>query len=155
MIGKMGWSHINAMPNVSGGYGMFDTEIAINAGGYSADSLAEDMDMLTRMIGYCCDFDKPYRVIQIPQTCCWTEGPSNLRMLYRQRVRWGHGLIQTFAKYYRMMFKKKYRQLGLITMPYLFIFEFIAPVIELIGFCTFIYLAFTGGVNWAQPGLSS
>ena len=70
MIGKMGWSHINAMPNVSGGYGMFDTEIAINAGGYSADSLAEDMDMLTRMIGYCCDFDKPYRVIQIPQTCC-------------------------------------------------------------------------------------
>ena len=63
-------------------------------------------------------------MIQIPQTCCWTEGPSNLRMLYRQRVRWGHGLIQTFAKYYRMMFKKKYRQLGLITMPYLFIFEF-------------------------------
>ena len=44
---------------------MFDTEIAINAGGYSADSLAEDMDMLTRMIGYCCDFDKPYRVIRI------------------------------------------------------------------------------------------
>ncbi len=148
MIGKMGWSHINAMPNVSGGYGMFDTETAINAGGYSADSLAEDMDMLTRMIGYCCDFNKPYRVIQIPQTCCWTEGPSNLRMLYRQRVRWGHGLAQTFAKYYRMMFKKKYRQLGLITMPYLYIFEFLAPIIELLGFLTFVYLAFTGAVNW-------
>ena len=69
-------------------------------------------------------------------------------MQYRQRVSWGHGLVQPFAKYYRMMFKKKYRQLGLITMPYLFIFEFIAPVIELIGFCTFLYLAFTGGVNW-------
>lgn len=148
MIGKMGWSHINAMPNVSGGYGMFDTEVAINAGGYSSDSLAEDMDMLIRMIGYCCDFDRPYRVVQIPQTCCWTEGPSGIHMLYRQRVRWGHGLIQTFAKYYRMIGHRKYRQLGLITLPYLFCFEFIAPVIELFGMFVFVYLALTGGVNW-------
>ena len=148
MVGKMGWSAINAMPNVSGGYGMFDTEVAIAAGGYSADSLAEDMDMLIRMIGYCCDFNRPYRVIQIPDTCCWTEGPATLRQLYRQRTRWGHGLIQTFGKYYRMIFSRKYRQLGLITLPYLLIFEFLAPVIEIIGFFTFLYLAFTGGVNW-------
>lgn len=148
MIGKMGWSVINAMPNVSGGYGMFDTELAIKVGGYSFDSLAEDMDMLIRMVGYCCDFNRKYKVEQIPQTCCWTEGPSNLHMLYRQRVRWGHGLIQTFGKYYHMMFKKKYRQLGLITLPYQFIFEFLAPVIECVGFFMFVYLAFTGGVNW-------
>lgn len=148
MVGKMGWSAINAMPNVSGGYGMFDTEVVIAAGGYSADSLAEDMDMLIRMIGYCCDFNRPYRVIQIPDTCCWTEGPATLHQLYRQRTRWGHGLIQTFGKYYRMIFSRKYRQLGLITLPYLLIFEFLAPVIEIIGFFTFLYLAFTGGVNW-------
>ena len=148
MVGKMGWSAINAMPNVSGGYGMFDTEVAIAAGGYSSDSLAEDMDMLTRMIGYCCDFNRKYRVVQIPDTCCYTEGPGNLQQLYRQRTRWGHGLIQTFGKYYRMIFKKKYRQLGLITLPYLLIFEFLAPVIEFVGFFTFAYLAFTGGVNW-------
>lgn len=148
MVGKMGWSAINAMPNVSGGYGMFNTEVAIAAGGYSADSLAEDMDMIIRMIGYCCDFNRKYRVVQIPDTCCWTEGPSSIQQLYRQRARWGHGLIQTFGKYYRMIFKKKYRQLGLITLPYLLIFEFLAPLIEVVGFCTFVYLAFTGGVNW-------
>ena len=148
MIGKMGWSKINAMPNVSGGYGMFDTELVIKAGGYSFDSLAEDMDMLIRMIGYCCDFGRKYKVEQIPYTCCWTEGPPNLKMLHRQRTRWGHGLIQTFGKYHHIMFKKKYRQLGLITLPYLFIFEFLAPLIECVGFCMFIYLAFTGGVNW-------
>ena len=153
MVGKMGWSAINAMPNVSGGYGMFDTEVAIAAGGYSSDSLAEDQDMLIRMIGYCCDFNRKYRVVQIPDTCCWTEGPPNLRILYRQRTRWGHGLIQTFGKYYRMMFKKKYRQLGLITLPHQFIFELIAPVIECVGFFTSIYLALTGGVNWNTAGI--
>ncbi len=148
MIGKMGWSAINAMPNVSGGYGMFDTEVAISAGGYSSDSLAEDMDVLTRMIGYCCDFNRKYRVVQIPDTCCYTEVPGNLQQLYRQRTRWGHGLIQTFGKYYRMIFNRKYRQFGLITLPYLLIFEFLAPLIEFVGFITFTYLAFTGGVNW-------
>ena len=60
LIGKMGWSAINSMPNVSGGYGMFDRKIVIAAGGYSPDSFAEDMDMLVRMVGYCCDFSLPY-----------------------------------------------------------------------------------------------
>ena len=150
LVAKMGWSAINAMPNVSGGYGMFDREVVINAGGYTADSLAEDMDMLIRIVGYCCDAGRKYRIVQIPETCCWTEGPSNIKTLYRQRTRWGHGLIQTFARYYHMMCKPRYRQLGLITLPYVFLFEFLAPLIEIVGILTFIYLAFTGGVNWTS-----
>ena len=62
LVGKMGWSKINAMNNVSGGYGLFSTEVVINAGGYSSTSFAEDMDMITRMVAYCCDFHRPYRV---------------------------------------------------------------------------------------------
>ena len=97
LVGKMGWSYINALPNVSGGYGLFDTHVAIAAGGYGSDSFAEDMDMLWRMIGYCCDFNRSYRVVQVPHTCCWTEGPSTLKVLFRQRVRWGRGLIPAHA----------------------------------------------------------
>lgn len=148
LVGKMGWSAINAMNNVSGGYGLFDRQVVIAAGGYGATSFAEDMDMLIRMIGYCCDFGRPYRVVQIADTCCYTEGPPNLKQLIRQRVRWGRGLIQTFSQHYRMMFNKKYRRLGLITLPYTFIFEFMAPIIEFIGFFTFIYLAIIHAVNW-------
>lgn len=148
LIGKMGWSAINSMPNVSGGYGLFDRKIVIAAGGYSPDSFAEDMDMLIRMVGYCCDFSLKYRVVQIPQTCCWTEGPPNIKVLARQRVRWGRGLIQTFAHHSRFIFNKKYRQLGMVTLPYLLVFEFLAPIIELMGLLTLLFLAFTGGVNW-------
>lgn len=148
LVGKMGWSAVNAMSNVSGGFGLFDRSVVMAAGGYSADSLAEDMDMLARMIGYCCDFNRPYRVVQVPDNCCWTEGPSNIVLLYRQRVRWGHGLMQTFAKYFRMAFKRKYRRYGLVTLPYVAIFELIAPFIEATGFVVFLYLALTGGVNW-------
>lgn len=148
LVGKMGWSYINAMNNVSGGYGLFNTEVVIAAGGYGTDSFAEDMDMLTRMIAYCCDFKRPYRVVQIPHTCCWTEGPSNVRMIYRQRVRWGRGLIQLMDQHKRILFNPKYKRLGLITFPNTFLFEFLAPVIESVGFFVFLYLAFTGAVNW-------
>ena len=149
LIGKMGWSAINAMPNVSGGYGLFNREIAIAAGGYNSDSFAEDMDMLIRMVGYCCDFSRKYRVVQISATCCWTEGPPNIKILSRQRTRWGRGLIQTFHRHKRMIFNRRYRQLGLVTLPYLMIFELAAPLIEFIGTLVLIILAITGSVNWA------
>lgn len=148
LVGKMGWSAINSMPNVSGGYGLFDRNIVVAAGGYSPDSFAEDMDMLIRMVAYCREFNRPYRVVQIPATCCWTEGPQTLRVLSRQRVRWGRGLLQTFSRHRRLIFNAKYRQMGLLTLPYLLIFELVAPIIEFLGFFTLIYLALTGGVNW-------
>lgn len=148
LVGKMGWSKINSMNNVSGGYGLFKTDVVINAGGYASDSFAEDMDMLTRMIGYCCESGQPYRVVQIPHTCCWTEGPSTLKVLKRQRVRWGRGLIQHVVKHSHMILNPRYRNLGMISFPYVVLFEFLAPVIEAVGFLVLLYLAFTGGVNW-------
>ena len=57
-------------------------------------------------------------------------------------------MIQTFAQHKRFLFNKKYRQLGLVTLPYLLIFEFFAPMIEFVGILTLSFLAFTGAVNW-------
>lgn len=148
LVGKMGWSQINAMNNVSGGYGLFSTEVVLSAGGYASDSFAEDMDMLTRMVGYCCEQKQPYRVVQIPHTCCWTEGPGNVKVLKRQRIRWGRGLIQHMWKHRYMLFNPKYKKMGLITMPYTFFFEFLAPIIEGLGILTLIFLIFTYSINW-------
>jgi len=147
-VGKMAWSYINAMPNVSGGYGLFKTDIVIAAGGYSSKSFAEDMDMLIRMIAYCCESGQNYVVEQIPETCCWTQGPPNLKVLHRQRVRWGRGLIQTLVNYCKMIFNPTYKRLGMITLPYIVVFEFLAPIIESLGIIMFVYYAFTGAINW-------
>lgn len=150
LVGKMGWSAINAMPNVSGGFGLFDKKIAIAAGGYRGDSYAEDMDILIRMVGYCCDFNRKYRVVQVPVNCCWNEVPPNIKVLYRQRIRWGRGLLQTFVRHRGFLFNFRYRRLGVVTLPYVFIFELMAPIIEFVGFTVFVYQAFTGVVNWTS-----
>ncbi|MEG2157297.1 MAG: glycosyltransferase [Bacteroidaceae bacterium] len=148
LVGKTGWSAINAMPNVSGGFGLFDTEIAIAVGGYDSSSFAEDMDMVIRMVTYMCDSGRQYKIVQIPKTCCWTEGPSNLFILNRQRTRWGRGLLQYFSIHHKVLFNAKYRQMGLITLPYLLLFEFAAPIIEATGFFVFLWLVLTDAVNW-------
>lgn len=148
LLGKLGWGYVNCMTNVSGGYGLFDTKVVLASGGYSFDSFAEDMDILYRMISYCCNFGRPYRVVQITQTCCWTEGPSTPRVLMRQRTRWGRGLIQLLHQHHDMILNPRYRKLGMITLPFVTSFEFLAPIIEIIGFCMMVYLTLTGGVNW-------
>ena len=42
--------------------------------------------------------------------------------------------------------------MGMLTLPYMFIFEFLAPIIELTGFIVFLYLAFTGPSTGTRPG---
>ena len=149
LIGKTALARINALQNVSGGFGMFDREIVIKAGGYDGDSFAEDMDMVARMIRYMCDAGEDYRVVQIPETCCWTEGPPNFKVLNRQRTRWGRGLLQFFTVHHDMVWNRDYRRYGMLTLPYIMIFELIAPVIEFSGYLMVIYLFIKGAINYS------
>lgn len=147
-IGKLGFSTINAISNVSGGLGLFDKEIAIGAGGYDPASHAEDMDMTTRMIAYMINYQKPYKIDLVPDTCAWTEGPPSFRVLNRQRTRWARGLLQIFTVHWQYVFNRKYKKMGLISFPYIFFFEFLAPIIETFGYLATIWLMIVGGINW-------
>lgn len=148
LIGKTWWAAIGGMPNVSGGFGLFDTEIAIRVGGYHGLSMAEDMDMIARMTSYMYHTNTPYRVTQVPQTVCWTEGPTTLTIFNRQRTRWGRGLFQFFHLYWDIVFNRRYGVYGTVTLPYLFIFEFLGPIIEFCGMITLICLMLANAINW-------
>lgn len=148
MVGKMGWSAINAMPNISGGLGLFDKSVVIAAGGYDPLSHAEDMDITARIIAYMRDFNKDYKIVHIPFTCCWTEGPPTLKIFNRQRTRWARGLLQFFIVHRKFLFNRKYGRMGMISFPFVLIFEFLAPIIEAIGLISILLLAITGNINW-------
>lgn len=148
LLSKMGWALINAVPNVSGGLGLFDKEVSVRAGGYDGLSHAEDMDLLTRMAAYMINNNTEYKIDYIPLSCCWTEGPSNLQILNRQRTRWGRGLMQLYFVHRKILFNRRYKKLGLIVFPFAFLYELLAPIIEAIGWLFFIYLILTSQVNW-------
>ncbi|HWV68905.1 glycosyltransferase [Chitinophaga sp.] len=148
VLGKMGWSMMNSVPNVSGGLGLFDKEVAIKAGGYDHASFAEDMDIVTRMCAYMIDNKLKYAIRYIPTTQCWTEGPPNMKVFSRQRTRWGRGLAEIITIHRKIIFNPRYRKLGLVVLPYNLFFEFLAPIIEFTGILYYIYLIVTHQVNW-------
>lgn len=148
LIGKMGWSATNTLSNISGGFGLFDTEIAIRSGGYYPLSMAEDVDMLLRMITYMKNTGQDYALGQIPQVCCWTQGPFTPVSMYRQRVRWARGLCEIISNHRKLFFNPHYGLMGSFTLPYILMFEFMAPIIEISGFIFMIWLICIGGVNW-------
>jgi len=148
VLGKMGWDLINAVPNVSGGLGMFDKEIAVKAGGYDSKSFGEDMDLITRMCSYMKANKRKYAVRYVPETLCWTEGPTTLKVFGRQRSRWARGLAQIMTIHRKVIFNPRFGRLGLIVFPYNMMFELFAPLIEFIGILVYIYLIITNQINW-------
>jgi len=148
VLGKMGWDFINAIPNVSGGLGMFDRDIASKAGGYDPRSFGEDMDLVTRMCAYMKINKLQYKLKYVPLTLCWTEGPATYKVFSRQRRRWGRGLAQIMSIHRKIIFNPRYGRLGLIVFPYNFFFELLAPIIEFTGILFYIYLIITGQINW-------
>jgi cellulose synthase/poly-beta-1,6-N-acetylglucosamine synthase-like glycosyltransferase len=152
LLGKMGWSFINAVPNVSGALALYDKEIVTACGGYDTNSHAEDMDIMIRVAAYMIQNKLPYKIEYIPSVCCYTEGPANVKILGRQRTRWASGLAQIFTTHREKFFNYRFKKIGFIVFPLTFLFEFLAPIIEFIGLIYFISLLLFGTINWPLFG---
>lgn len=148
LLGRMAWSRMDGLLLISGAFGAFDREIVIKAGGYNHNTVGEDMELVVRMRRYMEERDLPYEVAYIPDPLCWTEAPASFKILGRQRNRWTRGTIETLRMHRKMFFNPKYGVLGLVSYPYWFFFEFMAPLIEFIGFIGFCLFAFLGLMDW-------
>jgi cellulose synthase/poly-beta-1,6-N-acetylglucosamine synthase-like glycosyltransferase len=148
LMGRMAWSELDGLLLISGALGMFDREILIRAGGYSTNTVGEDMEMVVRIRRYMADHKLNYDVVYIPDPLCWTEVPSSLKVLARQRSRWTRGTLETLYTHRNLFFNRKYGKLGMLGYPYWLMFEYLAPIIEFLGIVWFIYLAITGKLNW-------
>ncbi|TCC89403.1 glycosyltransferase family 2 protein [Pedobacter frigiditerrae] len=148
LLGRMAWSRLNGLLLISGAFGAFDKEIAVKCGGYDHNTVGEDMELVVRMRRYMEELKQPYIVSFIPDPLCWTEAPASFKILGRQRNRWARGTIETLRMHKVMFFNPKYRLLGMLSYPYWFFFEYLAPIIEFVGMSCFIILALFGLTNW-------
>jgi cellulose synthase/poly-beta-1,6-N-acetylglucosamine synthase-like glycosyltransferase len=148
LMGRMAWSELDGLLLISGALGMFDREVVIQAGGYRTDTVGEDMELVVRIRRYMVDQGLQYDVVYIPDPLCWTEVPSSLKVLARQRSRWTRGTLETLLTHRKLLFNKKYGKLGLLGYPYWLVFEYLAPIIEFLGILWFLFLAITGRLNW-------
>ncbi len=133
LFGRSGWSKLNALPIVSGAFGLFKVDRVLEIGGYRNDMVGEDADLVLRLHKYMQDIEADYKITFKPDPVCWTQVPESLEILGKQRNRWQRGLIETITHEPQMICNPKYGWLGMASLPYFLIFEVLSPLIELIG----------------------
>ncbi len=148
LMGRMAWSKINGLLIISGAMGLFNKKIVIEVGGYDLNTVGEDMELVVRMRRYMYDQDRRFKVVYIPDPLCWTEAPADLKILGRQRNRWTRGTIETLWIHKDLFFNPRYGVLGLLSYPYWFFFEWLAPIVEFLGLLFFVLLVISGKTNW-------
>jgi cellulose synthase/poly-beta-1,6-N-acetylglucosamine synthase-like glycosyltransferase len=130
LIGRTGWASMDTLLLISGAFGVYRRDVVIEAGGLDPDSIGEDFELCLRVHKLMRDHGREYRVVFVPEPVCWTEVPSTRAVLRRQRSRWHRGLWETLWAYRSMLFRRRYGRIGWVGLPYYWLFELLAPLIE-------------------------
>ncbi|HOW35168.1 MAG TPA: glycosyltransferase family 2 protein [Candidatus Omnitrophota bacterium] len=160
---RLAWSRFNATPIVAGGFGIWRSDILYELGGYSSDFSSEDLEFTFRGQEYMAkNKEKKYKIQMMPYYVGWTEGPSDVRSLIKQRDRWQRVVIEGVIKYKHMMCNPRYGTFAFLVFPYFVFYEVLGVFFEVssiflvtVGLITkmvdvktfLLYLAFMGLVQ--------
>jgi cellulose synthase/poly-beta-1,6-N-acetylglucosamine synthase-like glycosyltransferase/peptidoglycan/xylan/chitin deacetylase (PgdA/CDA1 family) len=129
---------LQCMPTVPGAIGVFRRPALQEIGGISAATLAEDTDV-TIALGRA-----GWRVAYAETARAWTEAPSTLGALWRQRYRWCYGTLQAVWKHRAALWRPGERRMGRRGLPYLVLFQIalplLAPLIDVFSIYAFFFL---------------
>lgn len=128
------WSAINALPLVSGAFGIFKRDAVTDVGGFTPGHFGEDLDLTMRIHRRHRAAGIPYRIVYSPSAVIWTEVPPTRAVLRRQRIRWHRGLMTAVRDFRSSIFNPRHGPLGMISWPAMVLFEYLAPVIEFAGY---------------------
>lgn len=117
---------IDCLPIVSGNIGAFRRSALDKTGPFLEGFIGEDLELTWRV------HKAGYRVAFQPRALVYAEVPSTVRGLWRQRVRWARGLLQTARIHRDMFFNPRYGLFGFY-LPINFISMVIIPLLQLIS----------------------
>ncbi|HVS27515.1 MAG TPA: glycosyltransferase [Burkholderiales bacterium] len=145
LFGRLGWSFFNAVLIISDALTLFRKESVVEAGGYRVDAIDEDMELIVRLHRLLRLRGARYQITYVPDTICWTRVPENLSTLKRHRSRWQHGLVDSLALNLPLLFHRKGGMVSWLAFPFITLFEWLGPVIEVTGYL-FMISAFALGL---------
>ncbi|MFG2039042.1 bifunctional polysaccharide deacetylase/glycosyltransferase family 2 protein [Dactylosporangium sp. NPDC048998] len=111
------------MPTIPGAIGAFRREALRDVGGVPGDTLAEDTDLTMSVLR------AGWRAVYAERAVAWTEAPSSLRQLWRQRYRWCYGTMQAAWKHRGAVLERGGGgRLGRRGVLYLVLFQMLLPL---------------------------
>lgn len=132
---------------ISGAFGLFHKETVCNVGGYDASTMGEDMELVVKLHAFCRINKIPYGIRYAPDAICWSQCPSSIGDLRKQRRRWYLGLFQCLLKHRKMFFSAEFGMVGSISFLYYLLYELLSPMIEIFGIFTIVLAYFVDLIN--------
>ena len=118
-------SLLNAVLIIPGAFGFFNKWALLELEGYPQDVLAEDGILTIRL------HEKKHAKIKlVPEAISYTQVPSTLADLRKQRIRWFKGLTELLSLFKNTW--KSNKKLSLVFLDY-FIIEWVTPIMAPIG----------------------
>lgn len=106
MLGFLGGIHVTPGPLT-----IFKKQVFDDLGPYRKAHNTEDMEIAYRMQKH------GYKIEQCNDAYIYTNTPPTVKKLYKQRLRWIYGFINNTLDYRALLFKKKYGNFSLFTVP--------------------------------------
>jgi cellulose synthase/poly-beta-1,6-N-acetylglucosamine synthase-like glycosyltransferase len=148
LFGRLGWSAVNGMLIISGAFGVFRKDAVVSVGGYRPDTIGEDMELIVRLHRLLRERRQPYRIEFVPDPVCWTEAPEDFRTLKNQRIRWQRGLAESLNANWGLMFSRNGGVPGWLAFPFMLLFEWLGPLVEMGGYLFMIVSFLSGEISW-------
>ena len=148
LLFRLACAACNGVVLVSGAFGLFRRDALLAAGGFDGTAIGEDMDLTLRLQRHYRAQGRRIRIAFDPHPLGWTQVPDDWTSLRAQRLRWRRGLLQVLSRQRRMIGNPRGGVVGLLVLPYIAVFEGLAPLLEVSGLAVTAGAALLGLVNW-------
>jgi cellulose synthase/poly-beta-1,6-N-acetylglucosamine synthase-like glycosyltransferase len=161
--GRTALAAINSLLVLSGVFALMRRDLVVSIGGFltkhmrsrvtlqycgvGAHTVCEDMEIVVRLHRYLLDHGLPGKITMLPFAIAWTEAPENYRDIGKQRARWYRGLLEVMNYHRAMIFRPRFREIGLFALPYQLIFEAFSPVLECMGILSLLITTALGMIS--------
>ena len=145
LFARLGWASVNAVLIASGAV-VFRKDAVVEAGGYPADTVREDMELVVRLHRVLRDRGEKYAIHFVADEIGWTQAPESAAVLKSQRVRWQHGLCESLHRN-AGLFRRGGGAAGLLAYPFLLVFECYGPLVEIAGYAFMAAACISGLVS--------
>jgi len=117
---------VRGIATIPGAVGAFRREALAEVGGLSDDTIAEDTDLTIGISR------RGWTVAYRADAVAWTEAPSSVDDLWKQRYRWSYGVLQAVWKHRGAMLEP--RPIGPVGLTYTLLFQvavgLLAPLVD-------------------------
>ncbi|GAC1446769.1 MAG: glycosyltransferase family 2 protein [Pyrinomonadaceae bacterium] len=137
---------------VSGAFGAFRTNVLRALGGFDANSLVEDYEIIYRFHERLRGAKQAYEINIAPHAIAYTDVPHTARAFIHQRTRWFAGFLQTLWQYRRMIGAREFGLLGLWMLPVKAV-DAILPVWGLVSLLILLTSLAIGRASWTLLAL--